>query len=210
MPPPGPAGTPPPPPDGSRRWLGIVAVAVVLVGATAAAVMASRLDGRDGGPGGGGSQAVSTTRAPVPTQTPPRGGGSELTLLAGRVVVAAGSGWQPLDGTDQTASVRLPLRDPTGRELLSILGIATLSSPRSLDTTLLLDGGTAFEVRGTDGPLRVTAQPGPAARIVAGAVRPRGTFFLNVSIFARDGREVDVATLRALFTDQIAPALRFP
>lgn len=207
MPLPAPAGGPSPPPNRPRRWLGIVALAVVLVGATAVAGTASR---RDGGPGGGGSQAVSTTRAPVPNQTPPRGGGSELTLLAGRVVVAAGSGWQALDGTDRTASVRLPLRDPTGRELLSILGIATLSSPRSLDTTLLLDGGTAFEVRGTDGPLRVTAQPGPAARIVAGAARPRGTFFLNISIFARDGREVDVATLRALFTDQIAPALRFP
>jgi len=56
----------------------------------------------------------------------------------------------------------------------------------------------------------VTVRPGPTARIVAGADRPKGAFFINVSIFTVDGSEIDVATLRSLFTEQIAPALSFP
>jgi len=168
-------------------------------------VLASRGDGDGGDANGDGG-----SRAPVPSPTVTTAAGTELSLLAGRVVVAARPGWQKLDSTDQTGSVRLALRDPAGRELLSTLGIALLSSPRSLDTTLRITGGTPFEVTGADGTFRVTAQPGPAARIVAGAVRPRGTFFLSITIFSVDGRDIDLPTLRKLFTEQVVPALRFP
>jgi len=78
--------------------------------------------------------------------------GIELTLLAGRFVVGARPGWEGLENAEDSASVRLVLNEPTGRRLLSTLTIATLSSPESFDSTLKLEGGTSFEVKGVDGP----------------------------------------------------------
>jgi len=135
--------------------------------------------------------------------------GQELTLLAGRVVVAARPGWQGLESSDETASVKLPLV-AAGREIPATMVLVVLPAAGSLDTTLRLDGGTSFEVPADGGNLRVTVAPGIDARVVVGVVRPSGTFFLSLSLFARDGKDIDVDTLRALFRDQVAPALRFP
>ena len=41
-------------------------------------------------------------------------------------------------------------------------------------------------------------------------MRPTGSFFLSLSIFALDGKGLDVPTLQKLFTEQVAPQLRFP
>jgi len=207
---------PPPPPARRRRRLSVVAaaVAVLLVAAVTVGVLATRDGGETtvGGAdrGGGTTQITGSASAPGGSQAPPSGTGTELNLLAGKVVVAARPGWEALETADNTASVRLALREASGRELLTTMTIATLSDPSSFDSTLKLPGGTSFEVKGTDGPLLVTAQPGPAARIVVGAARPKAAFFVNLSIFALDNKELDVPTLRKLFTEQVAPALRFP
>ncbi len=213
------AGEPPPPPGRDRRRrLVLVAVTVaVLLGVLASIGLVLSLRGTSQGGGTTPeSRGVEPTTvanlplAPGTSQSPPSQPGVELTLLAGRVVVAARPGWQGLESGEDSASVRLVLKEPTGRGLLTTLTIATLSSPDSFDSTLKLDHGTSFEVKGVDGPLRVTVQPGSIARIVAGADRPKAAFFLNVSIFSADGQDIDVSTLRSLFTDQVAPALRFP
>jgi hypothetical protein len=193
----------------------LAAAAVLLVGAVTGAVLITR--GGDesaerGSVGGGAPSSVSRAPAPAAGASPPTAGrpGSELTLLAGRVVVAAQPGWEALESSENNASVRLALKTSTGREVLATLTIVTLSDPSAFDTTLKVDGGTSFELTGTDGPFRVTVQPGLAGRIAAGAARPTGAFFLNLSIFALDGGALDAPTLRTLFTDQVAPALRFP
>jgi len=187
-----------------KPWLLVVAVAVavLLAGAVTVVFLATReVDDVAVRPSGRGG--VPTPQAPVGTVT-------DLRLLAGRVVLTAQPGWVVLDSTPHFASVRLLLQEPTGRVLLSTMSIVTLSGPGSLDDILIAGGGTSFEVAGADGPLRVTARPGSAARVVAGAVRPRATFFVNVSLFSTDGQDVDVPTLRTIFTEQVAPALRFP
>ena len=191
------------------------AAAVLLVGAVTVAVLITRVGDEDAVPGSaGGGVPSSVSRAPAPAAgaSSPAAGrpGSELTLLAGRVVVAARPGWEALESSENNASVRLALKTSTGREVLATLTIVTLSDPSAFDTTLKVDGGTSFELTGTDGPFRVTVQPGLAGRIAAGAARPTGAFFLNLSIFALDGGALDAPTLRTLFTDQVAPALRFP
>ncbi|MEO5679430.1 MAG: hypothetical protein ABIS47_07165 [Acidimicrobiales bacterium] len=203
-----PAPAPPPPTD--RRRLVIVGVAValaVLAVAVVGLVVSRRGSGTDEAKAPG---VTGVTAAPPAGSGVPGGPGKELTLLGGRLVVAARPGWEQLDSAPDSASVRLALRGAPGQELLSTLSIATLSSASSFDTVLLIKDGTGFEVKGADGPYRVTVQPSPGARILAGAARPRGAFFLNVSISPLDGKALDVPTLRALFTDQIAPALRFP
>ena len=187
-------------------------VALVLVGA-AVTVLATRGEDRTDsspsqaaggpqGPAGGGSAA------PGPSSGP--GAGKELTLLAGRLVVAARPGWEALESSEDTVAIKLALREQGGRQVLGTLIVVTLPSPGSLDTTLQVDGGTSFDIQAAGGPMRVTAVPGAAARVVAGAVRPKATFFLSLSLFALDGRDIDVATLRKLFTEQVVPALRFP
>ena len=191
----------------------IAAAAVLLVGAVTVAVLFTR--GGDEGPdrgraGGGAPSRVGGAPAPGVSSPAADRPGSELTLLAGRVVVAARPGWEALESSDNNASVRLPLKTATGREVLATFTIVTLSEPSAFDTTLKVDGGTSFELAGTDGPFRVTVQPGLAGRIAAGAARPTGAFLLNLSIFALDNGALDAPTLRALFTDQVAPALRFP
>jgi len=196
----------------------VVVVALLAVAATVGVLATRGGESGDEGAGGetGGGRTTATTGAPggavTPgsSQAPPSATGAELSLLAGKVVVAARPGWDALETAENTASVRLALREANGRELLTTMTIATLSDPSSFDSTLKLPGGTSFEVRGTDGPLLVTAQPGPAARIVVGAARPKAAFFVNLSIFALDNKELDVPTLRKLFTEQVAPALRFP
>lgn len=212
------AGEPPPPPgrDRHRRLVLVAVTLAVLLGVLASIGLLVSLRGtsQDGGTtpesrGGEPTTVANLPLAPGTSQSPPSQPGVELTLLAGRVIVAARPGWQGLESGEGSASVRLVLKEPTGRGLLTTLTIA-LSSPDSFDSTLKLDSGTSFEVKGVDGPLRVTVQPGSIARIVAGADRPKAAFFLNVSIFSADGQDIDVPTLRSLFTDQIAPALRFP
>ncbi len=205
------------PPARRRRLVVGVVAAVLVIGAVTVGALASRRGERRAAEpkqtsAAQAPQATSGRRLPGPPLSlpPPTGSGTELTLMAGRVVVAARPGWEGLESFDDTASVRLALRGPAGRDLLTTMTIATLSSADSLDTTLKLDGGTSFEVKGPDRTLRVTVQPGPAARIVAGTVSPRGIFFVNLSIFALDGQDLDAPTLRTLFTDQVAPALRFP
>lgn len=211
-----PAPAPPPPaPDGPRRWSRILAVAasLLLLGALTLAFVAFRGVEREARrlPGASGPASTAPSGARSPSARSPAGPAGELRLLDGRVVVTAQPGWTTLDSSPDFASVSLALREPTGRPLLSTMSVVTLSSPRSLDTTLKLDRGVQFEVAGVDGPLRVTAQPGTAAHLVAGAVRAKGTFFVNVSIFVADGGgDLDVPTLQAIFTDQLAPALRFP
>ncbi len=188
------------------------AVAVLLVGAgvTVSATRgddrtdssASRAGGGPSGPAGGAGPAGGPSAGP--------GTGNALTLLAGRLSVAARPGWERLESSDDTVTIKLALRDQGGRELLATLIVVTLPSASSLDTTLRADGGTPFEIQAAGGPMRVTAVPGAAARVVAGAVRPKATFFLSLSLFALDGRDIDVATLRKLFTEQVVPALGFP
>jgi len=192
-------------------------VAVVLVGAVTVAAVANR-----SGEGGAGTSTSAGSRPPssvgkTATATPgvsvaPSGRpGTELTLLAGKVVVAARPGWEVLaDPGENVGSVGIELRGPGGRALLGTLTIATLSDPSAFDTTLQLDGGTSFEFTGTDGPFRATAQPGLAGRVVAGASRPRGAFYMNLSVFALDNGALDALTLRQVSADQVAPALRFP
>lgn len=208
----GPAAAPVPAPAPPRRWpIGVAAAVVLLVGSVAALGLVWR---------GARGEQEPPERAAAPTSAPGRGAApttlapgrpaTDLVLLGGRVVVAARPGWTTIDSLPQTASVRLVLAGPNGRSLLSTMSIVTLSSPRSLDTTLAVNGATGFELAGVDGPLRVTAQPGRAARLVLGAVRPRATFFVNVSIFAADGQPLEVASLRDIATEQLAPALRFP
>lgn len=203
-----------------RRRLAVVIgaiVGVVVLGGVAAALV---LGGGDGGndaagtdpaPGGTARTIPGRTPAPPGSGAAPAGPGAELTLLGGKLVVAARPGWEALpDSAENSASLRLQLQGPNGRPLLSTLTIATLSSASSFDTVLTLTGGTSFDVAGPDGPYRVTAQPGVGARIVAGADRKSAAYFMNLSISALDGVPLDVAALRALFTDQVAPALRFP
>ncbi len=219
---------PPEPPVGvaarpDRRRLGVVAAAAVLLVGTVAAIVLVTRGGDEGARPDSGGAPSRAGRAPAPSRagrppapspgvSSPAAGrpGAELTLLGGRVVVAARPGWEALESSDDNASVRLPLTTSTGREVLATLTIVTLSGPSAFDSALRVDGGTSFELTGTDGPFRVTVQPGLAARIAAGAARPKGAFFLNLSIFALDGGPLDAATLRTLFTDEVAPALSFP
>lgn len=189
----------------------IVAVAAVLllVAVTIGVLVTRSGEEKLAGPG-------PTTATPSGNGSPPASSanpgepGKELTLLAGKVIVAARPGWQGLENNENNASVRLALRGPNGRELLSTLTIVTLSGPEAFDAVLKLDGGTGFEAKGTDGPIRVTVQPGLSARIAAAADRPKAAFLVNISLFALDQQPLDVPTLRTLFTEQIAPALRFP
>lgn len=173
---------------GGRRVLVVVgAVLALLVVAATVALVTSGDDGAE-----------------------PAAGGKDISLLAGLVVVTARPGWEQLESSADTASLRLDLRDGSGRELLSTLVLTNLPGGGSLDRTLSVDGGTPFEVPAKGGAIRATAVPGAAARVVAGTVRPGGTFFLSLSIFAIDGQGLEADTLRTLFTDQVAPALRFP
>jgi len=142
------------------------------------------------------------------TLAPPAAPGKELKLLGGRLVVAPRPGWEALESSDETATVRLALREP-GRDLLATLVIVTVPGAGSLDTTLKVDGGTPFEVPAPGGPVRATAAPGASARVVAGTVRPKGTFVLSLSLTAVDGKDIDAATLRKIFTEQVVPALKF-
>jgi len=139
----------------------------------------------------------------------PAGPGKDLTLLDGRLTVAARPGWEQLESSADTATVKLALPESTGRELLATLVVAALPGGGSLEQTLKVDGGTGFEAKSGAGPLQATAVPGPSSRVVAGTVRPSGTYFLSVSIFALDGNGLDVPLLKKLFTEQVAPALKF-
>ena len=206
-----PAAAPVAAPPASPRWPLVVAAAVALLVVSVAALVVWRGSQDQQGPAEGGAAPTSSSGSGVaPTRRMPGGPTTDLVLLGGRVVVAGRPGWTTLDSTPQTASVRLVLTDPNGRSLLSTMSIVTLSSPGSLDAILAGNGATGFEVAGADGPLRVAAQPGRAARLVIGAVRPRATFLVNVSIFAVDGQPLEVASLRDIATEQLAPALRFP
>lgn len=203
-----PASPPPPAPRRSRAAVLVVAVSVVLLGVLGVAVVTARRSERE--VRSRLAPTAAPSRAGPATTVAPAAPGSDLVLLGGRAVVAARPGWKAVDSTPDFASVSLVLHDPAGRPLVSTMSVVTLSGPGSLDTTLAVTGGTGFEVAGVDGPLRVTAQPGRAARLVLGAVRPRATFFLNVSIFARDGQPLELAALQTIATEQLAPTLRFP
>ena len=47
-------------------------------------------------------------------------------------------------------------------------------------------------------------------QVLAGAARPSGRYLVSLSVFAMDGQGVDLALLQKLFTEQVAPQLRFP
>jgi len=186
--------------------VGAVVLVVLIVGAVVG-VVATR-------GGGGGGSATKTTRVPPPARSPatgstaPAGQGKDVTLLEGRLMVAARPGWEPLESSADTATLKLVLREATARELLSTFIVTALPGGGSLDNTLSLPGGTGFAVPTSVGPLRATAMPGVTARVVAGIVRPRGTLFLSLSLFATDGKGFDVPLLEKLFTEQVVPALR--
>ena len=188
-------------------------LAVMVIGGTIVALGSRGDEPSDPSAGQAAGSRSPAGAGSVPSsggQAPRAGGGKELTVLAGRLVVAAPLGWEALESSDETVTIKLALREQAGRELLATLIIVTLPSAGSLDTTLRVQGGTPFELEAAGGPVRATAVEGAAARIVAGIVRPRATFFLSLSIFALDGRQIDLALLRKLFTEQVVPTLRFP
>jgi len=184
------------------------AVVALLVAATVVVVVAKR--------DGGTPRSAGETATPAPARgggatasSASPGAGESLTLLDGRLIVAARPGWEKLESSTDTASVKLALHEATGRELLATLIFAVIPGNGSLDRTLAVEGGTGFEAKTSTGPLRAMAVPGPSPRVVAGTERPNGTFFLSLSIFATDGNGLDLPLLKKLFTEQVAPALRF-
>ena len=188
-----------------RRRLAVIAAAVLLlVGAgIAVAVLTS---GDEGGGGQGGARGASG--GGKSTAAPAAAAGSELTLLDGRLVVTAPPGWEQRESSADTGTVKLELRLP-GRELVATLVTVAMPGGGSLDNMLTVDQGSRFEVSTKEGPILATAVQASGS-VRAGAVRPRGSFYLSLSVFALDGAPLDVPTLQRLFTEQVAPQLRFP
>jgi hypothetical protein len=179
----------------------IAVVAALLLVAIVVAMVSSRGGGES--TGGGGSRGGRTGTLPAAAR------GQELALLDGRLVVVAPEGWERLESTAETASIRVNLRDATGRELLATLVLTALPGAGPLDSTLTIDGGTRFEVTAGGGPIQGTVVP-DRGQVLAGAIRPDGRFLISLSVFALDGQPLDAALLQKLFTEQVAPQLRFP
>lgn len=211
---------PAPPPDGAAgqprrrgllgggRTLAVVLGVVVLL---AAAVITVAVVSRGGGTGG---RAGGTGRAGTPGQggtggvsAPPAAAGNEIPLLDGRLVVVARPGWERLEASADTASVRL-VPEASGRELLATLIVTALPSGGRIDGILSAAGGTPFEVNTPTGTLQATAVPGIAGRVASGIVRPHATFFFSLSVFDPYGGELDVALLQKVFVEQVVPQLR--
>lgn len=205
-----PPPVPPPPPGrrfgGLRSRRGIVAAvvvaALVLVGAVAAVLVSGGGDG-EGADVADGSTRTGRSRAPAAAV------GKELPLLDGRLVIVTPEGWEPLESTADLASIRVNLREATGRELLGTLVVTFLAGEGSVDGLLAADGGQRFEVTANGGPVQATTVA-PRGQVLAAAARPTGRVFLSLSVFALDGNGLDAALLRKLFTEQVAPQLRFP
>lgn len=192
----------------SRRGLAIVAAVVALLLLAAGVAVALTSGGDDGG-GAGGAGGTASSGGKNGVKAPATAAGTDIPLLDGRLTVVARPGWEKLESSTDTATVRLALPEANGRELLATLIVTALPGGGSLDRILAVDGGTPFEVTTGAGPLKATAVPGIAGRVVAGAVKPSGTFFFSLSVSGIDGLEVDAALLKKLFTEQVAPQLRF-
>lgn len=178
-----------------RRTVAIVVglvVAVIIAGIAAILVLG-------GGSDGGASRTVNNK-----DET------KEISLLDGKLLVDGRPGWSTLDSAPEAATLNVGLVGPPGRELLATLVATTVPGGGSLERTLTVDGGTRFEVKGRSGILQATAVPGSVARVVVGFTNAKTNFFLSLSIAATDGKPLEVPALKALFTEQVAPALRFP
>ena len=154
--------------------------------------------------GTGGAASGGTARAPAAVA------GTDMPLLDGRLVITAPPGWEEKPGsTADTAAVDVELRLP-GRDLVGTLVATALPGGGTLDGLLTAEGATRFEVTGPAGALQAAVVPS-AGSVRSGLVRPDVTFFLSLAVFALDGQPgPDAATLQKLFTDQVAPQLRFP
>lgn len=191
------------------RTLAILAGVIVLLLIAALAVIVVGDDGGDGA-GSDGSRTGGSRQSAVPSlSAPPPAPGQDIPLLEGRLVVIARPGWEALESSTDTASVRLVLDEPGRRQLLTTLIVIALPGAGTLERTLARDGGTRFDVETRGGPVQATAVPGPAAQVVAGVVRADVAFVVSLSIVAEDGTDLDVALLMKLFTEQVAPQLRF-
>lgn len=187
----------------TRRGLAVVVVVVLLlVAAVAVAVVTSGGDGSSGGSATGGDRGA---------KVPAGKAGTDLPLLDGRLVVVTRPGWEKLESSPETATLQLPLGEATGRDLVATFIVVALPAGSSLDRLVTADGGTAFEVTAGGVALRAAAAAtGVSGRVVAGAVRANATFYFSLSVSAFDGGPFDAALLRKLFTEQVAPQLRFP
>jgi hypothetical protein len=189
-----------------RRGLVVVAAVVGLlaVAVVAVAVVTSG-DGGDGaatGPEAVGKGGQSVT-APAPAK------GRDVPLLDGRLVVITPEGWEPLEASTDTASIRVNLREASGRELVATVIVTALPGGGSLDPLLTVDGGTPFEVKAAVGLLRATAVAG-RGQVLAAIAHGDATFLFSLSAFALDGNGLDAPLLQQLFTEQVVPQLRFP
>jgi hypothetical protein len=208
-----PPGTPDPSPGDGGRGKALLRDRRVLAGGGAAlllvvglvAFLVLRGGGDSGGGGGGGGGAGNGTAAGSSKPLT----GKDLPLLDGRLVVAAQEGWQQLDSSTDSATVQVQLKDAGGRELLATMVTAALPGAGSVDTVLKAEGATRFEA-GANGMQLPSAAVPDRGQVIAAAARPWGIVYLSLSVFALDGKGLDVPTLQKLFGEQVAPALRFP